>query len=247
VIDQLTSQADVDQIYVGDGDGKHLRLIARCGPPACLDHWEPAWSPDGRELAISVADGQLTDNGPSRFGLAIVDVRTQSVTVILDHTNRAGQDHFARWSPNGQQLVFWRERSSTTGQAAVFRVDRTGGHLRQLTPWSLNAGDPDWSPDGSEIVFSTHPLLVFSEQAQSELFVMSPDGTGRRQITHNGDGGPRATQPHWAPDGHAIVYVQTGASGFPRYIYAVRTDGSDDTSVLTDRGPYTHPDLQPDE
>jgi Tol biopolymer transport system component len=248
VIDQLTSDSDVDQLYIGAADGQHLRLIARCRPPTCLDHWEAAWSPDARRLAISTAGGRLTDNGPSRFGLGVVDVHTQQVTSVIDHASSQGQDHFARWSPNGSQLVFWRERLGQDGttQTAIFRVDVDGQHLLQLTPWSMSAGDPDWSPDRSSIVFSTHPLLVFEGHSHSELFMMRPDGTGRHQITHNGEGGPRATQPRWTPDGRAILYVHSGASGQPRQIYVTSPGGSRDEPVLTQRSLYTHPEMQPD-
>ena len=247
VIDQLTSENDVDQIYVGDGNGQHLKLIARCRPPACLDHWEPAWSPDGRRLVISIAGGRLTPQGPARMGLAIVDVASQTVHTILDHPSTESHDHFARWSPDGRTLVFWRERGTAAGstQTAIFRIDATGENLEQLTPWSLLAGDPDWSPDGSKIVFSTHPLLVFPASGESDLFLMNPNGTARQQITHNGSE-VRATQPRWTSDGHAIIYVQTTSSGYPRHIAAVRADGSDATVVLADRALYTHPSLQPD-
>jgi Tol biopolymer transport system component len=247
VIDQLRSEDDVDQLYVGTADGHDLHLVARCRPPACLDHWEPSWSPDGRRLAISTAGGRLTDGGPSEFGLAVVDVRSQRVRTVLNHSSRSGQDHFARWSPDGTHLVFWRERAAADGspQAAVFRIDVNGTHLRRLTPWSLDAGDPDWSADGRSIVFSTHPLLLFQERARSELMVMRPDGTGRHALTRNGDGGPRATQPRWTPDARGVLYVQTGPSGQPRHVHAVSAHGDHDVAVLTARAVYTHPVLQP--
>jgi Tol biopolymer transport system component len=120
-LDQLTSEDAVDQLYVGDADGTHLRLVARCRPPACLDRWEPAWSPDGRRLAISVAGGRLGDEGPTRFGLAVVDVATQSVRTVLEHRAADGQDHFARWSPDG------RHRRRTARRRARYSVSKSTG------------------------------------------------------------------------------------------------------------------------
>ena len=105
--------------------------------------------------------------------------------------------------PDGSRLAFWRGRAAATGttETAVFTVAADGTGLRQLTPWKLLAGDPDWSPDGSVIVFGTHPLLEFPDAGQSELYTIRPDGTGQRQLTSYGPTGPRATQPA----GHRMV------------------------------------------
>jgi Tol biopolymer transport system component len=247
--DQLTDPngSDPDQLYLAAADGTNPKLVAPCLQPACLDRWEPAWSPDGRRIVVSTAGGRLTAQGPTRFGLAIVDVATQRVTTVLDHASTDGQDHFARWSPDGSALVFWREQPTADGSArtAVFSVDASGHNLRQLTPWPMLAGDPDWAPNGSSIVFSTHPLLAFDGEGESELFLMNPDGTGVRQLTHNGSEGPRATQPRWTPDAMAILYTRAAPAGGTRHIYAIRADGSSDGPVLTERSLYTHADPQP--
>jgi TolB protein len=246
--DQLESEEGaVDQLYISDPDGEPPRLLARCVPPECLGQWEAAWSPNGRRLAISIGQGPLTDAGPTTNGLAIVDVATQKVTPILIHPATEGQDHFARWSPDGSALVFWRERNTPDGSidTAIFRVEPTGRHLQQLTAWTLLAADPDWSPDGTTIVFATSPFLVFPQLGRSDLYVMEPDGTGVRQITHNGPNGPRAAGPRWAPDGKTILYVHAGSAGFPRHVYSVRPDGTGDTPLLTTRDIYTHPVLRP--
>jgi TolB protein len=236
-----------DQVYIGRADGSDLRQIAPCRPPKCASHWEPAWSPDGSRLAISTAAGPMTDAGPARFGISVVDVRSQKVRPVVDHPSSTGQDHFARWSPDGRHMVFWRERVSVAGAAetAVFVVDADGGDARQITPWDLLAGDPDWSPDGSLIVFSTYPLLVFGETGDSDLHVIKPDGSGMRSLTSHSKHASRATQPRWTPDGKAILYVRTGPGGTPRHIWAVNADGRLDAPVLTTDAIYTHPVLQP--
>jgi TolB protein len=247
VFDQLTSEDVPDQIYIAKADGSNIRHIAPCKPPECLDHWEASWSPDGKQLAISTAGGNLTPTGPTRFGLAIVDVASEKVRQVVDHPSKEGQDHFARWSPDGKHLVFWRERPQSDGsvQTAIFIVDSDGSGLRQLTPWSMVAGDPDWAPDGSLILFDTHPLLDFPQAAESELYTMRPDGSGAHALTSYGPDGPRATQPRWTPDGNAILYTRLGQSQLPRHIWVISADGSIDVQVLTSKSIYTHPVLQP--
>jgi Tol biopolymer transport system component len=247
--DQLTSENAKDRVYVGPVNGTHFHQVAPCAQssPSCLDMWEPAWSPNGSQLVVSESHGKIGPDGPARFGLAVIDLASNRVTLLLDHPNHQGQDHFARWSPDGKTLVFWREQPTANDQAnsAVFRINTDGSGLKQLTPWSMLADDPDWSPDGKHILFTTRPLLDFGA-GRSNLYLMRPDGTSIGEITHYPDGGDRATQPRFTPDGKAIVYVHTGPSGTPRTPWAIRPDGTGNSPVFPPARPiYTHPALQP--
>jgi TolB protein len=245
VFDQLTSEESADQTYVARADGSHARRIAPCKLPSCLGHWEPAFSPDGSHIAISTVGGPLGETGPAHFGIAIVDLKTEKVTQIVNHGGK-WQDHFARWSPDGKRLVFWRASSSEEGgPTAVFIVNVDGTGLHRLTPWEMRAGDPDWSPKGNRIVFSTRPFLQYQTSGRSELYTMRPDGSKMRKLTSYGKDGPRATQPRWTPDGKAILYTRVTQAGFPRHIWVINRKGSTDVPVLTKKSIYTHPVLQP--
>lgn len=250
--DQLASEESSDQIYVAKADGSNAKRISQCKLPRCALYGEPAWSPDGSQLAISTGEGPLSETGPARFGIAIVDVDSEEVTQIVDNENAVGQNRFARWSPDGKRLVFYRVRAKSeedwlegTYQTAVFIVDVDGSNLRRLTPWNMLAGDPDWSPEGDRIVFSTRPLREFPS-GRSELYTMRPDGSGIKALTSNGANGPRATEPRWTPDGKAVVYTLENQAGTRRSIWAIDHTGSKDGPVLTkEPSYYTHPVLQP--
>ena len=244
--DNLASFDDADVTYVAAADGSEPVLAAPCQPPDCVQLWEPAWSPDGTRIAAALArNGSAA--GPERFGIAIIELASEQVTAIVEHPAADGQDHFPRWSPEGDRLVFWRGQPTATGvQTAIFVVNTDGSGLEQLTEWADNAGDPDWSPDGSLIVYGTYPLLEF-RSGTSELFTIRPDGTGVEQLTAFGPEGPRATQPRWTPDGSAILYTRTTQAGSPRTLWVVSADGQADQSVFAEsaRGIYTHPVMQP--
>lgn len=143
--------------------------------------------------------------------------------------------------------MFWRARQGIDGnpQAAIFTIRADGQGLRQLTPWPMTAGDPDWSPTGSLIVFTTRPLVDFSSSGESELYTMRPDGSGITQLTHNGPSGARATQPRWTPKGEAILYTRVSQAGLPRYTWLVAADGTTDGPVLQNGPIFTHPVVQP--
>jgi TolB protein len=248
VFDQLSSEADRSQTYIAKADGSAAKRISQCKLPRCSDYWEPAWSPDSSRLAVSTGEGPITSTGPARFGIAIIDVNSEEVTRVVDNENAVGQDRFARWSPDGKRLVFYRARAKSDGtiQTAIFIVDVDGSNLRRLTPWDMLAGDPDWSPKGDLIVFSTYPLREFESSDPSELYTMRPDGSGIKALTSNGEDGPRATEPRWTPDGKAILYVRETHAGTQRSIWVIDGTGGTDAPVLTKEPTYyTHPVLQP--
>jgi Tol biopolymer transport system component len=58
--------------------------------------------------------------------------------------------------------------------------------------------DPEWSPDGTQLVFSSN------KDGDFEIYLMNPDGSGVRRLTNNG-GFDR--DPTWAPDGNSIVFA----------------------------------------
>ena len=237
-------QAERIRIVRPDGTDDHELF----GEIPYVKHLHPAWSPDGTTIVARFDGGPMTDRGPTQLGLALIDVASGDYELItLQGTEY--QDIYPRWSPDGRQLVFWREQTGPDGeQVAVFVMDMDDTEARQLTPWELRAGDPDWSPDGSWIVFGTHPLRGHEDGTwPSNLYLIRPDGTDMTQLTDFGEGDDRATHPRWSPDGRAILYARVGSVGHPREIWAMSADGSQDSIAVPPVAGrlYTHPAMQP--
>src|SRR5262249_23646771 len=106
-----------------------------------------------------------------------------------------------------------------------YRVDDCrqvpGPHVTNITNnGSLTIDDePDWSPDGTQIVYVSHPPTdsdnAFSPHAELYVMRMNPDGTpvqddkeNPKQLTIDPPTQPVEERgPRWSPDGKHIVYA----------------------------------------
>ena len=211
-------------------DGRGLKRLSpscprRPGALKCVDNSEPVYSPDGRHIAFS-ADSVLM----------VADAN-------LRHAHPVGRGFEPCWSPDGRRLAFvWKPGN----RSAVFveNVDGPGRH--RITPFPLRAGDhPDWSPDGTRILFNTggnHPR-------GQNLFTISPDGTGLRQLTHF-RGLTNLENGSFSPDGESIVFAtRIGAVNPPgatlNDVFVMDADGSHRRPITRTRNWDGSPDWGP--
>jgi dipeptidyl aminopeptidase/acylaminoacyl peptidase len=124
------------------------------------DEGQPAWSPDGKEIAF-VSKRSPDPDRDSEFGLyAIAPTPNSAPRLITKYQGEAGDSEWSgapQWSPNGREialvvagdpkLVFY-----STHHLAV--VPASGGEQRILTrDIDRNVTSPRWSADGRSIYF----------------------------------------------------------------------------------------------
>ena len=76
-------------------------------------------------------------------------------------------------------------------------------------------GEPDWSPDGSRIVFTS------DREGNEDIYIVNADGTGVMQLT---DHPAPDTEPQWSPDGTRIAF--TSARDPRAEVYVIDPDGT---------------------
>ena len=101
------------------------------------------------------------------------------------------------WSPDGRSLVY-------SMQGSLWRQRLDSGVAQQLTSGPGYDYQPDWSPDGSTIVF------VRYENDALELHTLHLDSGEVTALT--GEGAVNI-EPRWSPDGSKIAFVSTRDNG----------------------------------
>jgi len=99
------------------------------------------------------------------------------------------------------QIAFASDR---TGQPQIWVINIDGMGLRQVTNAQWGACQPDWSPDGSRLIYIS-PCEGNSEYYRgSGLFIINADGTDPVSLPVQGFGD---YDPAWSPDGKKIVFT----------------------------------------
>jgi Tol biopolymer transport system component len=214
----VDGRRDVVQIYLMDADGTNVRQLTR----GAGFHGAPGWSPDGASLAIETDWGDPALQGiwiiPASDPDGVTRDEARRVTTIPKGVDFDSEPQF---SPDGSTIVFTRFKSLS--RSAIHRVNVDGTGLVRLTPFRLNASDPDWSPDGQRIAFDSGD--AGRPGSRGNIFVMRDDGSKRKRLTDHprirrGDAGEPmgerppvaplnlANNPVWSPSGTKIMYTR---------------------------------------
>jgi TolB protein len=221
-------------ICIGTVDGDEERKVTEGLPTT-----DPAWSPDGRQLAFT-RNEDIGESTTFTFDdVFVTDADGSDVRqVTADEEDLwSGQP---TWSPDGQELAYVRGEAIastvTSKYGELFRIAVDGSDRRRLTIGEPDT-DPDWSPDGDEIVFVRGVNLSSFEESNDDLYVLDVATGMTRQLTRTPPGVYEAA-PAWSPDGSRIAFARsTRGSQFDgtASIHVIGRDGSGERLVLDHR------------
>jgi Tol biopolymer transport system component len=183
---------------------------------APMNALRPRWSPDGTEIAFSAET-------PGK-GMAIYLVSSSGgepehlVPPNLLQVSRDGVEHDAspRWSPQGDELLFYRMSSNPS---ALYTLNLKTRRC-SLIPNSESLGD-DYalSPDGRYV----------AADADGSTLLLLDLKTHRRSVLMEGRG---LSSPYWSPDGK-YVYIQEMLGNSQQPIRRVRVSDRKVETVAT--------------
>jgi len=208
-----------EQLFISKIDGKDAWQLTTDS----VDHEDPAWSPDGTEVAF-VSLTATTEQ------IALIPATGGSIRLVTPATERAIHPN---WAPDGRHLAYCTDddlKPPKKNDAAIRVIDLQDSSIRELISGGVNTY-PAWSPDGKHLAFRR-----MLGESNSEVFLADSDGTHIRNLTDNPafDGWPA-----WSPDGNRLAFASNRDGDYQ--IYVMRMDGTDVRLVAPSTGRGTAP------
>jgi Tol biopolymer transport system component len=164
-----------------------------------------------------------SDRGGDYQDLYLLDFATGLVTRLTQGDANTFPGPF---SPDSKQILF-TGFGLTNSYVGLMNAD--GSDPVDLThPSDWDDGFPAWSPDGSQIAFTTN------RDGNNEIYRMDPQGGNLQRLT---DAPKDDFAPAWSPDGSQIAFLSDRDNPTGVYsIYLMKADGSGVQRLTDDQG-----------
>lgn len=180
-----------------------MMMVFGCAPDEPDDPWSseqltafgsgPVFSPDGEKIVFGGDDGQT-------LGIWIYDLN-EGLSLLWEGPS----NYDFAWSPGSDKVAF----SEPGGNAPELLSAELNGTVTSI---AFNGKNPDWSPDGS--------YIVYQDGLGAGLYLVVSTGGTPAIIDTTGQ------IPQYSPDGNNIAYV-TDAGAYPKlYVYNIATGTS---------------------
>jgi TolB protein len=193
----------------------------------------PDWSPDGTRLTyVSGAPGR------DIYVIGVDGTGRRNLT-----ETRNADELEPDWSPDGSRIVFSVQACADQGDpqpervcsglSTLSTVDTTGRIQPLIESPTVVASDrePDWSPSGDRIVFSSdRPVGGRPLGTERTLFTVGLDGA--EPVPLPGGVVPGAHDPSYSPDGTLVAFEAGGGPGGTAAVYIADIEAGTPARVL---------------
>jgi hypothetical protein len=202
------------------------------------DAQAPTWHPNGRQIGYFYGDWRAADWALNWDGGALqVDSGAQPTSPPAPLIVGYHEDFPPVWSPNGRWFAYHSHRSNRPVASYADSGATDDIYLRaagapaaaevRLTDFGLEAGSPDWSPDGTRLVFTSFDRSLGTRH--SFPFVIGLDtAAGRATSSVRLPLPPALTGAEmaaWSPAGEEIA-IEEAMPGGRHALWVIRSDGT---------------------
>jgi eukaryotic-like serine/threonine-protein kinase len=201
-------------LYIINSDGTGLKQLT----PAPGSDFEPAWSPDGMQIAFTSVRGGFRQ-------IYSLDVESLEVTLLTNTTNMIESSQ-PSWSSDGTKIVYMVKR---VGTYQIWSMNADGQESIQLAHSGQELWDylPNWSPDGRTVFFNQRRPGAFRPWLmQVDYEDLSQDPRRLNYVTPIED-------VSFSPDGYWLAFEGMDGEG-NREIYFMTVAGSGRTRLTND-------------
>ncbi|OLD04409.1 MAG: hypothetical protein AUJ07_04030 [Crenarchaeota archaeon 13_1_40CM_3_53_5] len=145
----------------------------------------PRWRLDGKQIGFTYGGWRLAD-WALNLDTGVVDLDRPLRVVSPPRPMVTGyhEDFTPAWSPDGQWIAYHSHRSPTPvayyeGEGSTddiyLRRSRDDSHELRLTRFGLEAGPPDWAPDGRRLIFSSREKSDNQPKSKPWIITIDPE------------------------------------------------------------------------
>jgi len=233
-------------LYLINIDGSNERLIFSGRSRLSA----PKWSPDGTWILFTRSDEYSACLEAGRGGCVSVDAlppgtATADLVVSKDYeynlaaVDSNGSNYHDIAALESARVADWNAAGivyqSSAGLQLTADSANAENQLLLFTPLQPPYEDPDWQPNGGQVLFVQH------HGSHYEIFRIGVDGSGMsaltRPVTTLVDEMPNNVAPAWSPDGQHIVFLSNREENHEAgrwRVWIMNADGSNQQALPID-------------
>ncbi|MEW6097138.1 MAG: DPP IV N-terminal domain-containing protein [bacterium] len=135
-----------------------------------------------------------------------VTIPAKDIKEVEPISSEFSSPNYVTYSPDGTKILYTRVLDYVSG-VIIFKDLITGSSTCLTEPYEIDtpadgdAQEPDFSPDGTKIVFTLKTELP---KGKAQIWKMDIDGQNKVKLTSENDD---CESPKWSPDGSKILFI----------------------------------------